>query len=140
MTPMHYILAMTKPDLPRLVEQTRALLLLQMYMTLLVLFFMTFLMHFLAGAMGGTSGARFYVTYTVLVCIPIVLGLSAGMFRRGLALGWMLALVTELATLAVAVRSIAGQFTGLAAIILLAVGGYAMFNLFRPEVRRHFFG
>ncbi|MCU7724456.1 hypothetical protein ODJ79_12080 [Actinoplanes sp. KI2] len=131
---------MTKPELPRLVEQTRALLLLQMYMTLLVLFFMTFLLHFLANAMGGTSGARFYVTYTVLVCIPIVLGISAMMFRRGMALGWMLALVTELATLAVAIKSIAGQFTGLAAIILLVVGGYATFNLFRPEVRRHFFG
>jgi uncharacterized membrane protein len=137
---MNYILAMTKPDLPRRVEQTRALLLLQMYMTVLVLFFMTFMMHFLASAMTASRGGRFYLTYAILVCIPFALALSASTFRRGLTFGWMLALVTELATLLIAIGSIAGSFTGLAAVILLVVAICTMVNLFRAEVRRHFFG
>ncbi|MEU7908345.1 hypothetical protein [Actinoplanes sp. NPDC049118] len=131
---------MTRPDLPRLVEQTRALLLLQMYMTVLVLFFMTLLMRFLTSSAMGARGDRFVVIFVTLACIPVALGLSAMLFRRGWALGWMLALVAELATLVVAIASILGPFAGLAAIILFVVGSWSLVNLFRAEVRRFFFG
>ncbi|WP_412751269.1 hypothetical protein [Krasilnikovia sp. M28-CT-15] len=131
---------MTRPDLPRLVEQTRALLLLQMYLTLLVLVFMTLLMQFLTRAMGPSRGDRFFTVYVILLCVPFVLGLSAWMFRQGMVLGWILAFVGEVVSFSIAVGSILGPFTGIAAIILLVVASCIMVNLFRPEVRRYFFG
>ncbi|BFU44413.1 hypothetical protein [Krasilnikovia sp. MM14-A1004] len=130
---------MNQPDLPRRVEQTRALLLLQMYLTLLVLLFMTLLMQFLTRAMGLSRGDRFVTVYVILLCVPFLLGLSAWMFRRGMILGWILAFVAEVVSFAIAVGSILGPFTGIAAIILLVVSSCILVNLFRPEVRRYFF-
>ncbi|GAB1646570.1 hypothetical protein KRMM14A1259_69930 [Krasilnikovia sp. MM14-A1259] len=126
--------------MPRLVEQTRALLLLQMYLTLLVLLFMTLLMQFLTRAMGPDRGDRFVIVYVILLCVPFALGTSAWMFRRGLVLGWILAVVAEVVSLFIAVGSILGPFTGIAAVLLLVVASCIMVNLLRPEVRRFFFG
>jgi hypothetical protein len=136
---MHYILAMTRPDLPRRVEQTRALLSLQMYLTLLVLFFMTFLMRFLFHTFSTSRGDSFSPTFVIMVCLPIMLWVSTRLFRRGWWVGWTLAFVAELATLVTAIGSILGPFAGLAAVILFALAAYVIVNLFRAEVRRFFF-
>lgn len=137
---MHYILAMTRPDLPRRVEQTRALLLLQTYLTLLVLFFMAFLIRFLISADGASGGSRLNIILAVLVFLPIALWLSTRLFRPGWWPGWVLAFVAELATLVTAIGSILGPFAGVAAVILFVLATYVIVNLFRAEVRQFFFG
>src|SRR4051794_12920613 len=81
--PMHYILAMTRPELPRRVEQTRALLSLQVYLTLLVLFFMTFLMRFLFHTFSTSRSDNFSPTFVIMVALPIMLWLSTRLFRPG---------------------------------------------------------
>jgi hypothetical protein len=137
---MHYILAMTRPDLPRRVEQTRALLLLQTYLTLLVLFFMAFLIRFLIPAGGASDGNRLNIILGVLVFLPIALWLSTRLFRPSWWPGWILAFVAELATLVTAIGSILGPFAGIAAVILFVLATYVIVNLFRAEVRQFFFG
>jgi hypothetical protein len=62
------------------------------------------------------------------------------MFRHGWALGWILAIVAELAVMSLIVESILfGLFLGLAAIVPVAVGTWIAANLFRADVLRFFF-
>ncbi|MEU4220232.1 hypothetical protein [Actinoplanes sp. NPDC026623] len=131
---------MTRPELPRRVEQTRALLSLQVYLTLLVLFFMTFLMRFLFHTFSTSRSDSFSPTFVIMVALPIMLWLSTRLFRPGWWAGWTLAFVAELATLVTAIGSILGPFAGIAAVILLALATYVLVNLFRAEVRQFFFG
>lgn len=131
---------MTRPELPRLVEQTRILLWIQMFLLLVGLLIVTVLIPYWARVLGEAHNAEFFIVYFTLMGTAIVLALSAKMFRHGWALGWVLAVVAELALVSIIVESILfGLFLGLAVILLIAVGAWIATNLFRVEVLQFFF-
>ncbi|GAB1644867.1 hypothetical protein KRMM14A1259_52900 [Krasilnikovia sp. MM14-A1259] len=117
------------------------MLLLQLYLTLIVLSIVTMMMSFLSRVLGESRSAMFFAIYVALVGATILLVLSARMFRLGRPLGWYFAVVAELVMLSIVAGAILfGPFVGVAAIILFVVAAWISVNLCRAEVRRFFFG
>jgi hypothetical protein len=140
--------------LPRLVEQTRALLYIQAYLTVFAV---------LAAIVWGATLSsrpwpdpsdsemvdRLLVASLVLAVTAAVLALACTSFRRGWRVGWPLALVGEVAALLVSVvltsYLVLTEGTLLQNVVLgLVIALYAIsnlwvpVNLFRPQVLRFF--
>jgi hypothetical protein len=128
--------------MPPLVRQTRVLLLTQTWLLLVA----TLLLMLIIQAMTANGPLDDETTNDLLVLIgalllaPILLSVSAKLFRHGRAPGWALALVAELTVAFVLYAATAvGLFFGLASLILAGVAAWVTVNLFRAEVRRFFF-
>ena len=131
---------MTRPALPRLVDQTRLLLWTQTWLLLAgILLFMLVLEALSAHGPTEAAGALGVLLCTLLGA-PILTSLSAKFFRHGWAVGWVLALVAELnAAFLLYAATAFGLYFGVAALVFVGLAAWVTVNLFRADVRRFFF-
>ncbi|GAB1694277.1 hypothetical protein KRM28CT15_60800 [Krasilnikovia sp. M28-CT-15] len=98
------------------------------------------MLSFLARVLGESRSDEFLAIYLTLWSTPFLLALSGWQFRRGRAIAWILAVVTQLTMLTIIVGCMfLGVFVGLAALILFTMAAWVLANLFRAEVRGFFF-
>lgn len=147
MSPSH-----PRPELPRLVEQLRILLWLQLHLTVLGFLAAFLLVGYVSNySRGGGTLPRqtedwLWLTLGLQVVAVVLLAVSAGLLRRGALVAHPLALVAEAVVLVILVRSFAqaflglvtqtGLFTFLYMPIYAALTGWVVVDLFRGEVLR----
>jgi len=146
--------ATVRPELPRLVEQTRALLYIQAYLTVFAVLAAILWGAALSGQPWPDASDKklvdqLLVASLMLAVTAAVLALACTSFRRGWRVGWPLALIGEVAALLVSVvltsYLVLTEGTLLQNVVLgLVIAVYAVsnlwvpVNLFRPEVLRFF--
>ncbi|MFC0005109.1 hypothetical protein [Micromonospora siamensis] len=131
---------MTRPALPPIVEQTRVFLLTQTWLLLVGLLGLLLLVQALyaRGALEGTSGDDFLVLLLATMVTPAVLALAAWGVRRGRRVGWVLALLGELAVAFLLYAAVNfGFFLGVPVLILAGIGAWVVVNLLRADVRAY---
>ncbi len=130
-----------QPPLPRLVEQTKALLWLHMYVLLIAFVVVTvFLGTVAVDAMSNDQSAAAVRFIGAMLGAAALLALASRLLPRRSPVGWVLALVAEVCVAAlIAVGLSVGAFFGITAIVFTALTSWVVANLFRPEVLRHCF-
>lgn len=133
---------MTRPALPRLVAQTRILVLTQMWLLLVGILLLMLLLQALSanGPLDDEASYNLLVLLVSLLVAPILLSLSAKFIRHGWAIGWIFAVLAELDVAFILVRAtLFSPFYGAAALLTAGIAGWVTVNLFRPAVLRFFF-
>lgn len=132
---------MTRPALPRLVRQTRILLLTQTWMLLVGTLLLMLLVQAMSanGPLDDDRTNALLVLIAALLIAPILLSVAAKLFRHGRASGWGLAFVAELAVgFVIYAAGAVGLYFGVAALVLAGLAVWVTVNLLRAEVRRFF--
>ncbi|MFC7549999.1 hypothetical protein [Plantactinospora sp. GCM10030261] len=132
---------MKRPALPPRVEQTRALLVIQTWLSLLVLLGAFLLLPVMAERNPDTGPSdQLLVLYGSLMVTPALLALAAWTVRRGWTAGWVFALLAELAMAFVLYAAFTvGAFVGVPALLFGGLAIWVGINVFHPEVRHFFF-
>lgn len=134
-----------RPELPRLVEQTRILTWFQFYVALLILLVQLIVLGTTPEPNGLGDAYDQYQQLTdmlamlmlTLVATSVLLGTAAAFLRRGFAIALLLAILAE-ATVAVDIWFAArvGVLSTALVVLLAILGCWITINLFRGEVLR----
>lgn len=130
-----------QPPLPRLVEQTKALLWLHMYVLLIAFVIVTVYVGTVAvDVMSNDESADAVRFIFAMLGSAALLALASRLFRRRSPVVWVIALVAEGCVAALIFVGLStGAFFGITAMVFTALTLWVAVNLFRPEVLRHFF-
>jgi len=130
-----------KPELPRLVEQLRVLLWMQMHASLLGVLVLIILAAVAANRQFAHPGAatdfadRVLLAAAALSGVAAVLAICAKLLWRGWPWLFVLILATEAAVVVIIVRAVtSGLLFGLAAVLYAGLTAWILADLFRPEV------
>jgi hypothetical protein len=131
--------------LPAQVEQTRILTWFQFHLTLVTLLVAIVVGVILSGRKLSYLGAddaaaqqldRVMTLMLVLAGTAVLLAVAAATMRRGWTVSFPVLILAEIAVLASNVLAArAGAFLGLIAVLLLALGGWIVANMFRAGAR-----
>ncbi len=132
--------AAPKPELPRLVEQVRLLLWLQMYFTLLALLAVLIVFGTMGSAMDTTDQDRFGLSIVTMIPLAILLAMLGRLVRRRWAWVYLVVVVAELAAIALVVGAVlSGLAFTIVGVIYAALTLWIVADLFRGQVLRYFF-
>ncbi|GGN72630.1 hypothetical protein GCM10010112_41220 [Actinoplanes lobatus] len=131
---------MSVTPMPRYVDQTRALLWIQLMLNMVGILLFVALIVVLQPPLESDDGLFAYLALGGLFFGGLLSATAAKMFARGWAFSWVLALFAQ-ALVLVAVWSLwqMGLVIGVPLLIVLAGTGWIGVNLFRGQVLRHFF-
>ena len=131
----------TREDLPRLVDQVRALLVFQFYATMAALLGVLLVGGIMAGSRPIEELQDFIITAMfVLAGLAVPMWLGSRLWPRGWSWVYLMVALAELGTVATAVffaRN--GAALSLGAVVYLGLTGWILVDLGRGEVRRFFF-
>jgi hypothetical protein len=130
-----------RQDLPRLVDQVRALLVFQFYATMAALLGVLLFGGLAASSPAGRDIGDFVITAMfVLAGLAVPIWLGSRLWSRGWSWVYLMVVLAEAGTIAAAVfffRS--GAALGLGSAVYLGLTGWILVDLCRGEVRRFFF-
>ena len=131
----------TRQDLPRLVDQVRALLWLQFYATMAGLLGVLLLGGLAADSPVGHDIEDWVITAMfTLVALAAPLWLGSRLWRRGWSWVYLMVTLTELGAVAAVVFFVrSGVAFSIGGVIYLGLIAWVLFDLARGEVRRYFF-
>lgn len=132
---------MTSTPLPPHADQTRALLWIQLVLNMAGILVLTFVVvQFAPVQPDPTWVGHVYTVVGGLFFGGLLSAAAAKMFPRGWAFGWIVALLAQLLVVgAVWVSWQLGLAVGAGVLVALGAVAWICVNLFRTEVRRHFF-